>query len=104
MDTIEMVRSARSDEMAVGPRRATGRLRRRVPAFAVDWSLVLLAGLVAALPGGLLAGDAAAGSLLYSWGTRCAGWPFLVVVPAYWLPRWRGRGSRATAVEDYDGP
>ncbi len=95
MDTMEMVRPVGSDELTVGSQRAVGRLRRRVPAFVVDWSLVLVAGVVAAMPGGVLAGGSPVGSVLYAAGYAMSLLGFLAAVPGYWLGCWRWLDGRS---------
>lgn len=95
MDTFEVVGPVRSDELAVGPQRAPGRLRRRVPACVVDWSLMLVGGLVVMLPGGVVAGGAEAGSVLYVAGYAASWLGFVAAVAGYWLGCWRWLDARS---------
>ena len=79
---------------AIGAPRV-GRLRRRLVAWMVDWSLVLVGGVVAMVPGGLLSGLAAEGSALYAVGYALAVLGFVGAVPGYWLACWRWLGARS---------
>ncbi len=86
-------RPAAAGEMTTEPE--FGRLRRRVPAFVVDWTLVLMAGLVAALPGGVVADGAPAGSVVYVLGSVASWLGFVAAVPGYWLASWRWLDGRS---------
>ena len=94
MNTIEMVRPVGSDGL-MESQRAVGRLRRRIPAFVVDWSLVLAASVAGALPGALVAGSSSAGSALYAVGSLVCILGFLAAAPGYWLGCWRWLEGRS---------
>lgn len=96
MDTMVLERST-AGAMVPGSVPGVGRLRRRLPAFVVDWTLVLLAGLVAALPGGVVADGAPAGSVAYVLGSVASWLGFVAAVPGYWLASWRWLDGRSVA-------
>ncbi len=93
MDVMQELRPAAMVAAQQGP--TVGRLRRRIPAFVVDWSLVLVAGVLAALPGGMMAGSAGAGSALYAVGSAACLLGFLAAIPGYWLGCWRWLEGRS---------
>ncbi|MCP9491544.1 MAG: RDD family protein [Solirubrobacteraceae bacterium MAG38_C4-C5] len=92
------MRPAEAGAMDVEQRRggvAVGRLRRRVPACVIDWSLALMVGVLVSLPGGVVAGATSAGSVAYAAGYAACLLGLVGGLPGYWLACWRWLDRRS---------